>query len=264
MIDASNQWDSGSTPDEGNVITVHVRGPLVRLFGGWRFGLSVALTGVGLSLIMRFVFEVAIAAVPLSLVAFVAVALIAARRAQERAAAFSRQLSRPDLAAQLMLARCGGVFTAETFRAFARTRVAMGDRNVTVMLTPDPEKELRPVQYAFEPRLLRECVAVSDKDVRDPDAVMSGPPDVQARIRRNVRFTGGWGWVLFSLIGFLPLIWLGIRERQPLAIGLGLALVAFGLSAAMFGLDWLYGKEWLVVPGGIIRRTRHGARWKLR
>ena len=190
-------------------------------------------------------------------------------RAQLHAISVTRGSFGPTIAAICRIGHLWGVEGA--LLAALKTFVSLGHTGLTVRIGRAQDSQpVEPAPWPFEPQLLDEAYSALIVDqTKAANAARAGVPSggldesVPLRlVRRNLRLKGGW-WVLV-----LPaLVWgyYAIDAVRSWRIGPGLFFCTVVLLATLFMRPTRGAHQWLVVPGGLVRRTggRFQKQWRL-
>jgi hypothetical protein len=163
---------------------------------------------------------------------------------------------RVSLALPLMRGDHQGV----ALREMLRLLVAEGCTNVTVRVGRNRDlAAITPLEMPFEPVPLD---AAPDQLVAPDRAVRSGSPAILPRaLRRNIILRGGW--ILLALFLFNAVM-AALSSMAQGRVTPGLVFWSLAVAVTLFvpaSFRPLGGKQWLVVPGGLLRRT---AGWRQR
>lgn len=115
---------------------------------------------------------------------------------------------------------------------------------------------LIPIDVAFEPRPLDQLGAALLAAGADADIESLGTaPTIGANVRRNVLLKGGLVFVVIFVINIAREAFRSLETRR---VTTGLLLWCALLAVLLFlpaSSAWYAGRQWLLVPGGLVRRT---------
>lgn len=265
---------SPETPDAarggvaGTIIDVPFKGDVfsagavvvIAIIGGCIGGIVAATTVSGAASNRSFVVAAVVCATGLA----VSLSLGFRQRAQARARRLAAESDLPDIAPRLqkLMPKIRGMFGSYALVEIAKRLALEGRYGATVRIAAEDQADpIEPMDVPFEPRLLESGFSKHGSNA----ALVDDPMTVSRRVRRNLLLKGGWIIVVAFVLnfGFAAIdAYRQWRITLPL-IAWSLAFVAVLFLPARW--RWAAGKQWLVVPGGLILRKSswRSDKWRL-